>query len=203
MHLYQNGPWREKIMKAGKVVERGSSLKTCLSLLFQITASIPLPSPLLPHSQIPGKSRWRTKHNLVNRKFIQTLHNLPPKQYTSQMTKRDASRSLPHGFPYENKCFLHGKITKWGFDGKLNHRDNPVRDKWGCKIKRLNSACQEKGERNGKRQQENSGGDLDPAMPEHLQREKLIPGFQRASAPPPCTHSFQGFPNLVAAAFTA
>lgn len=168
MCLYQNGPCREKIMKAGKVVERGSSLKTCLSLLFQIIASIPLPSPLLPHSEIPVKSqisRWRTKHNLVIWKFIQTFHNLPPKRYTSQMTKWDASRSLARGFPYENKCSLHGKITEWGFDGKLNHRDNPVRDTGGCKIKRLNSVCQEKGERNRKRQQANSGSDLDPATP--------------------------------------
>lgn len=132
-------------MKAEEGSRKRKLLKMCL---FLIRVSIPLPYPLLPHTQIPvwvyvGKSqisRWRTKYSIVICKFIKTFHNLPCKYYTSEVTKCYASHCLPHVFLYENKYFLCGNITEGAFDEKHNILDNSVRDKYGSKTKRL-SVC--------------------------------------------------------------
>lgn len=75
--------------------------------------------------------------------------------------------------------FLGEEMTEGGFDEKLNILNKSVRDKCGSKMKRLNSVCKEQRERNRRRQQKNLGSDLHPAIPEHLRRGKLTPGFHR------------------------
>lgn len=116
--LHQNGPCRKKkLWRQRRGGRKKKLLNTCLKPLFQITAFIPLPSPLFPHTQIPvwvyvvkaQISRWRPKCSLVIWKFIQMFHHLPPKHYTSEVRKCYASHCLPHVFIYENKCFLGGK----------------------------------------------------------------------------------------------
>lgn len=144
-------------------------------------------SPLLLHTQTPCRlrtltsqtSRWRTTHSPVIWQFTQMFHSLLPTHYTSEMTHWNASHCLPHVFLYENKCFLHGKITEGGFDEKFNIVDNSVRDKGDSEIKTLNSVCQKQRKRSRRRRRDTFDSDLDSAMSEPLQTGKLIPAFHR------------------------
>lgn len=94
------------------------------------------------------------------------------------MTKWNASHSLPHVFLYE-KCFLCGKITEWGFDGKLNLLDNSMRDKYGSKIDLI--VCVKN---KGKEMEQGNRRFLVVTWILPGQRGKLIPGFHRVYAPP-------------------
>ena len=112
--------------------------KTCLRLLFQITASSPLPSPRLPHAQLSvwvyvvesQVPRWRTK--LVIGKFVQT-YSLFATQTWHKWNGKMESLSLSLTFSCKKMSISWMEKELNGLGGQLHLLENSLREECGSK----------------------------------------------------------------------
>lgn len=126
MYLYRSGSHRKRNMKAGEGSGKRKLLKTCLRLLFQITASTPLPSPHLPHAQLPvwvymvesQVSRWRSK--LVTWKSVQTYSPSATQTWHKWNGKMDSLSVSPTRFSVLKWVFLAWKNNWMILVGNFN-----------------------------------------------------------------------------------